>query len=102
MTRLGDNGRRVLVKGRLDPFTGAPQCGRLDARGWRKMLSDRLEHLTDEAIGRPVRETDAPSRPADPQHLAACTTLIGAEHGAECRSHSVERAVSERKMLGVG
>ena len=66
------------------------------------MPAEHLEHLADEAFGRPVRHADLAAAPADAEHLAGRLELVGREHHAEGRDHGVERAALEGKLLGVG
>lgn len=66
------------------------------------MFAHRFEHLTDEAVRRPVGETDASSRPAYPQHFARGAALVGTEHSAEGGRDGIEGPVGEGKFLSVG
>lgn len=66
------------------------------------MFADRFEHLTDEAVRRPVGETDAPPGPAYPQHFARGAALVGTEHSAEGGRDRIEGPVGEGKFLSVG
>ena len=70
--------------------------------GGRHVLADRLEHLADEALRRPVGQTDLAARFADARQLARRLFLIRCEHHAEGGHHDVEGRVGERQVLGVG
>ena len=60
-----------------------------------------LEHLADEAVGRPRREPDAAARARDARQLGRGLLVVGREHGAEDRERGVEGRVRHRDVLGV-
>jgi hypothetical protein len=81
----------------------APQwCGLCTLGKGRRERLHGLEHLADEALGRPADEGDASTRLRDPHELVGCRMVVRREHHADRREHDVERAVGERQRLGVG
>jgi hypothetical protein len=65
------------------------------------VASHRLEKSADEAVRRPVRETDATTRPANANHLGRSPGLVRREHHAEGRHDDVEAGIVERQRLGI-
>ena len=66
------------------------------------MLADGLEELADEALRRPVGETDLATGLADAESSARGPILIGSEHHAEGRNDGVEAGVGKRQRLRIG
>lgn len=66
------------------------------------MPADHDEEPADEALGRPVRETDAAAGAHHADELLRGAAVVGGEHDAEYRGRDVERGVGERQVLGVG
>ena len=80
----------------------APQCRRLHPGGRRQILAERLEELADEALRRPVGETDLAARPAHAHHLGRGLLLVGREHDAEGRDDRIEGVVGEGEGFRIG
>ena len=80
----------------------APQRGRFDAGRRRHVLAERLEHLADEALRRPIGQPDLAARLADAQQLGRGLVLVGREHHAEGRDDHIKACVGERQRLGIG
>src|SRR5471032_2484920 len=74
----------------VEPCLGAPQRWRSHARRGRNGFADRLEHLADEAVGRPVRHADPAARFADAREFVRRVVLVRGEHHPEGRQHHVE------------
>ena len=61
-----------------------------------------LEHLADEAIGRPIGQANLASTHADARHLGCSTVLVGGKHHPEDRDDNVEAGVRKWQRLRVG
>src|SRR6476469_8545785 len=64
VARLSCYGGRRCAERRLHPLLRTPDRRRLNAGRRREVLSDRLEHLSDETLGGPVGEADSSTGPA--------------------------------------
>ena len=84
------------------PYPRAPHRRRPYAGRRRQIFTERLEHLADETVGRPVGETYFALRLADAQQFGGGLVLVRGEHHAEGREHDVELVGLEREFLGVG
>jgi hypothetical protein len=62
---------------------------------------DDAEHPADEAGRGPVREGDAPARPAHPHQLGRGPLVVAGEHHADRGQHVVDRLVRDGQRLGV-
>src|SRR5262249_57978993 len=68
----------------------APEHWRFGGRWWWRVFAEGLKELSDESVGRPVRQTDLTTGFTDAQHLGSGPLLIGREHHAECRDHRID------------
>ena len=90
-------------KQRAQAGLGAPAQGRVQTGGRRrKVAADGLEHLADEALGRPARQPDAPAGAHHAQQLGGGLRLIRREHHADGRKRHVEVGVGKGQRFGVG
>ena len=66
------------------------------------VAAQQLEEPADAAIRRPVGHHHDSAGATDAQQLAGRRGLVGREHRADARQHSIELAVGERQRLRVG
>jgi len=68
----------------------------------RQVPAERLEHLADEALRRPVGQSDLAACLADAHQFGGGSILIRREHHAEGGNDHVEARVRKWKRLGIG
>jgi hypothetical protein len=66
------------------------------------VAAEGLEHLADEAFGRPVRQPDAAAGAAHARHLDGRLRVVGGEHHPEGRQHGIEARIGERQGFDIG
>src|SRR5579871_1054891 len=80
----------------------APQRWRFRAGRRRNVSADGFEQTADEALRRPVGESDLPAWAADALEFFCSLLLIRREHDAESREDDVEARIGKRKRFGIG
>jgi hypothetical protein len=78
-----------------------PHKRRFDPVWRRQIFAERLEHLADETVRRPVGEANLALRPAHAQQLGGRLLLVRREHDAERRQHHVKARVRKGQRLGI-